>query len=533
MLASTAPLPPPAPAEEAAAAGGGTTAGTGETVVTINTVENQPKTIPVSESSGLSSITLTTTQTLQGIILTISTVSEPTNIPAPEGEINRYISIKEQNILPFQVKSAKIKFKVSKTWITDHNALPENIILTRWDGIRWTELPTTQIGSDNIKYIYEAESPGLSIYAIVAKVYIPGVTKLDLSAKLRQIKNSVITKFKDIEDTINFAKERGIPIEEIFPMFTSLKQKLDAALNAEKIGNLATALVLFQDAGDFANNTATTLKSTIETQFSQLIIINQTISYAILLLVVLMLYDKRRIFFNILGDFERLISGLARKAQLPKLPKPKLPSLPTPKYIPPKPAFKAPPFKPPSFKAPSFKLPRVSLKLPSFKAPAFKLPTFKAPSIKVPSFKAPKLSVPKINVPKFELPSLPKAKPMPKPVEVKPKPLEIEEKRKYELPKFNAPKVSLPSFRLPAFKVPTIRLPTFKAPKLPLLKIPAFKTPKISVPKFKAPKFSLPKMPAYKPAPRPVEKPMPSKPLISLPKIEVEFKPASKRKKEK
>src|SRR3989344_9605196 len=125
-------------------------------------------------------------------------------------------------------------------------------------------------------------------------------------------------------------------------MFTSLKQKLDAALNAEKIGNLATALVLFQDAGDFANTTASTLRQNIEGQFSTLLMLSQIVLMAVLLLailvafiVIVLIYDKRDIVSRAFSHIFRI------------MPKPKIPK--APRYV----AFPKPAFKPPSFKAPS------------------------------------------------------------------------------------------------------------------------------------------------------------------------------------
>ncbi|MDI3488142.1 MAG: hypothetical protein PWR26_859 [Methanosarcinales archaeon] len=59
------------------------------------------------------------------------------------------------------VESVHIHFKV-KTSSIQH---PENVVLLRWDGA-WTPLDTSYVGEENGYYVFEAKSPGLSLYAV-------------------------------------------------------------------------------------------------------------------------------------------------------------------------------------------------------------------------------------------------------------------------------------------------------------------------------------------------------------------------------
>lgn len=59
------------------------------------------------------------------------------------------------------VESAHIHFKVKTLSIQN----PENVVLLRWDGA-WTPLDTSCVGEENGYYVFEAKSPGLSLYAV-------------------------------------------------------------------------------------------------------------------------------------------------------------------------------------------------------------------------------------------------------------------------------------------------------------------------------------------------------------------------------
>jgi hypothetical protein len=65
-----------------------------------------------------------------------------------------------------KINSGKIKFKVTKFWITDNKLQPENIILYKLSGSQWAPLPTSQVSFDGNTYKFEATTTGFSTYAI-------------------------------------------------------------------------------------------------------------------------------------------------------------------------------------------------------------------------------------------------------------------------------------------------------------------------------------------------------------------------------
>jgi len=85
------------------------------------------------------------------------------------GKVYKYIEISAENIADENISSAKIQFDVEKTWIAD-NALDKNTIaLNRYADDAWTKLPTSLLSENDTYIIYEAETPGFSIFAITGE----------------------------------------------------------------------------------------------------------------------------------------------------------------------------------------------------------------------------------------------------------------------------------------------------------------------------------------------------------------------------
>ena len=70
----------------------------------------------------------------------------------------------------------KINFKVAKSWISENSIDVSTIVLSRYSGGVWNELPTTQTGEDDTYFYFEAISPGLSFFAITAQQVVATTT---------------------------------------------------------------------------------------------------------------------------------------------------------------------------------------------------------------------------------------------------------------------------------------------------------------------------------------------------------------------
>ncbi|MCQ4153367.1 MAG: PGF-pre-PGF domain-containing protein, partial [Archaeoglobi archaeon] len=94
----------------------------------------------------------------------------PPGIPRPEGLLVLILSIEPRTGVETSL-SGKIKFGVSIEEIKAKGFDPNlvTVILMRWDGSRWTELPTKFLSSDGKYNYYEAETPGFSYFVAVIK----------------------------------------------------------------------------------------------------------------------------------------------------------------------------------------------------------------------------------------------------------------------------------------------------------------------------------------------------------------------------
>jgi PGF-pre-PGF domain-containing protein len=82
------------------------------------------------------------------------------------GTVYKYIEIKETNMNESDVFSASLKYRVERKWLTEQSALANDVELMRYSSGTWNALDSTIASSDAVYYYYEADSPGLSIFAI-------------------------------------------------------------------------------------------------------------------------------------------------------------------------------------------------------------------------------------------------------------------------------------------------------------------------------------------------------------------------------
>jgi len=85
------------------------------------------------------------------------------------GIVYRYMSVSFTNIDDSNVQSAKIKFKVEKSWIEQNSVDASSAALYRYSGGVWNNLQTVKTGEDGVHVYYEAATPGFSYFAISAE----------------------------------------------------------------------------------------------------------------------------------------------------------------------------------------------------------------------------------------------------------------------------------------------------------------------------------------------------------------------------
>ena len=114
-------------------------------------------------------ITITTKTNLSNAKLSVSTYdSKPSEVPAVRGVAFKYLSIDKEIVTNNDLISAKIKFRVDKSWFSNNNLNSDEISLYHYDGNSWIKLTTSVDSSDANYYYFSAQTPGFSYFAIAA-----------------------------------------------------------------------------------------------------------------------------------------------------------------------------------------------------------------------------------------------------------------------------------------------------------------------------------------------------------------------------
>ena len=87
-------------------------------------------------------------------------------IEAGNIKVYKYLSITKLNIKDTDLQKAKIRFEVPVSWLNSNGVDPKSIKLNRLVSNSWVPLTTVVVSSGQAKYVYEAETPGFSIFAI-------------------------------------------------------------------------------------------------------------------------------------------------------------------------------------------------------------------------------------------------------------------------------------------------------------------------------------------------------------------------------
>ncbi|MBN2110628.1 MAG: PGF-pre-PGF domain-containing protein, partial [Methanosarcinaceae archaeon] len=117
---------------------------------------------------------------------------------APPGIVykNLNIWVGGGTILPKHISDAKIVFRVDREWIDSNDVDPDSIVLSRYNGSAWEQLPTSISNESEEYFSYVAETSGFSPFLIssvseeTANVE-ESDEKTGSSSKMQDIQNSV------------------------------------------------------------------------------------------------------------------------------------------------------------------------------------------------------------------------------------------------------------------------------------------------------------------------------------------------------
>ncbi len=169
--AVTPPVTPPA------AAGGG-----GGAVPTSNVLDSRGQmwgTVPEGSSVSLNinreTIAVTTVAVnevkseLRNLDITVKSLKSKPISAAAAAKVYQYLQITKKNLADTDAGSIKIGFRVTKAWLTENGLASADIRLYRYKNSVWNRLVTTVAGTDSTYVNFEAETPGLSFFAIGTK----------------------------------------------------------------------------------------------------------------------------------------------------------------------------------------------------------------------------------------------------------------------------------------------------------------------------------------------------------------------------
>ena len=136
-----------------------------------------------SEETGIDSIDFTSTTNLTNVKVTVVKLDDkPEEITTPtEKNVYAYLDIAltsdDKYVEEDSIQSLNIKFKIELTWFDENNIDKETIVLMRHHNGEWQELSTTYISEDSTYAYFEAETTGLSTFAITGEksAETPGV----------------------------------------------------------------------------------------------------------------------------------------------------------------------------------------------------------------------------------------------------------------------------------------------------------------------------------------------------------------------
>lgn len=157
--------------------GGGAASTTSETVTVASVSAGSTATASISSSVsaniGVEKIEFTAATAASNVQVTVKettqTAAGVTAAISSSGAVYKYLEITKTNIKDADISSAKISFKVPKSWINTNNIDRTTITLNRFSSNTWSKLSTTLVKEDSTYVYYSATAAGFSTFAVTGE----------------------------------------------------------------------------------------------------------------------------------------------------------------------------------------------------------------------------------------------------------------------------------------------------------------------------------------------------------------------------
>lgn len=145
-----------------------------QVVISPGAPAGQPVTFDFSPASSsgttaVESVTLVPTRTTGQVECILKSATPGTPLQLSGRDVAGYHSIAVNWINPDAIGHADIAFSVDKAWLDEHRVAPDQIVMLRYTGSQWVELPTRLEQTFDTAYGYRATTPGFSWFAITRK----------------------------------------------------------------------------------------------------------------------------------------------------------------------------------------------------------------------------------------------------------------------------------------------------------------------------------------------------------------------------
>lgn len=121
-------------------------------------------------SRGLKSIEIIVKSSSYGVSIYVTKISsQPSYVPQITGTKHyEWFNISKEKLEDSAIQSIKIRFNVTKAWLSENSLSPGDIFLYRYNKA-WEKLPTSVKSQGPNEYEFESYSPGFSVFSIAGK----------------------------------------------------------------------------------------------------------------------------------------------------------------------------------------------------------------------------------------------------------------------------------------------------------------------------------------------------------------------------
>ncbi len=174
------------------------------------------------QESSISQVVFTSSSTLKEAKFTVSSYSgKPSEVKDIEinenitTEVYKYLDIKltsnETYVGETGIASMTFTFAVEKSWIVENNIDKQTVEMLRYHDDEWQHLNTTLISENDAVIVYEAETPGLSTFAVVGSEIVEvSASYVEETNEISWILNVVIISSSSIILGVVLVKARFI-----------------------------------------------------------------------------------------------------------------------------------------------------------------------------------------------------------------------------------------------------------------------------------------------------------------------------------